>query len=272
MNRMKKTVAALGDNCVDIYLDLDLWYCTGNVVDFGVHMQRLGIPVSIITTTGNDSYGNAMREMFQREKLDTSHLKIAEGNTARSYMKLIDKERIYDKWDGGVMDTISFSEEDIAFAKSHDLVHSAMWGNAHMHLPEIHSSGTLTSFDYADEFLSDGSDIFEQTIEHVDFAFFSFERDKKEVRDFLQRTVARGPRLAVATFGSEGRLAWDGTVFIHCGIMPSDLVNTIGAGDSYIAGFMHGILSGMGVADCMTQGARVAAETVSVFGPWPEKE
>ena len=141
-----------------------------------------------------------------------------------------------------------------------------------MHLPEIHSSGTLTSFDYTDEVLSDGSDIFEQTIEHVDFAFFSFERDKKEVRDFLQRTVARGPRLAVATFGSEGSLAWDGTVFIHCGIMPSDLVNTIGAGDSYIAGFMHGILSGMGVADCMTQGARVAAETVSVFGPWPEKE
>ena len=118
MNRTKKTVAALGDNCVDIYLDLDLWYCTGNVVDFGVHMQRLGIPVSIITTTGNDSYGTAMREMFQREKLDTSHLKIAEGNTARSYMKLIDKERIYDKWDGGVMDTITFSEEDIAFAKS----------------------------------------------------------------------------------------------------------------------------------------------------------
>ena len=129
MNRTKKMVAALGDNCVDIYPDLDLWYCTGNVVDFGVHMQRLGIPVSIITTTGNDIYGTAMREMFQREKLDTSHVQTAEGNTARSYMKLIDKERIYDKWDGGVMDTISFSKEDIAFAKSVYLLYSATSGS-----------------------------------------------------------------------------------------------------------------------------------------------
>ncbi len=126
MNRAKKTVAALGDNCVDIYPELDLWYCTGNVVDFGVHMQRLGIPVSIISTTGSDSYGSAMQEILLREGLDLSHMHVGDGKTARSYMKLIDKERIYDEWDGGVMDTISFSEEDIAFAKKHDLVHSAM--------------------------------------------------------------------------------------------------------------------------------------------------
>jgi fructoselysine 6-kinase len=141
-----------------------------------------------------------------------------------------------------------------------------------MHIPEIHNSGGLVSFDYADEFLSDGFDVFEQTIEHVDFAFFSFQRDGDEARDFLQHVVARGPKIAVATFGNEGSLVWDGTVFIHCGIMPSNLVNTIGAGDSYIAGFMHGILSGMDIADCMMQGASVAAETVSVFGPWPEKQ
>ena len=43
MKKMK--VAALGDNCVDIYPRLGRYYCTGNVVDFAVHMQRLGIPV-----------------------------------------------------------------------------------------------------------------------------------------------------------------------------------------------------------------------------------
>ena len=53
-------VAALGDNCVDIYPRLGRYYCTGNVVDFAVHMQRLGIPTSVISTTGDDVFGRQL--------------------------------------------------------------------------------------------------------------------------------------------------------------------------------------------------------------------
>ncbi len=105
----------------------------------------------------------------------------------------------------------------------------------------------------------------------MDYAFFSYDKDGEEARDFLQYAASRGPKVAVATFGSDGSLAWDGRAFTQCGALPSNLVNTIGAGDSYIAGFMHGILSGMDIAGSMMQGARVASETVSVFGPWPER-
>ena len=45
-------VAAIGDNCIDLYENLDRYYCTGNAVDFAVHMKRLGEEVSVISTTG----------------------------------------------------------------------------------------------------------------------------------------------------------------------------------------------------------------------------
>lgn len=264
-----KKAAALGDNCIDIYPRENLWYCTGNVVDFGVILQRLGTPVSIISTTGNDAYGSAMKNALTAEGLDTTHLKTGDGPTALSYMSLQDKERIYDRWEGGVMDDIVFTAEDIAFAKSHDLVHSALWGGAHRHLREIHESGTLTSFDYADEFLQEGADVLEQTIGYVDYAFFSFSEDSIKTRDFLRHIVSRGPVMAVATLGSKGSLAWDGKEFTECGIIRSDVVNTIGAGDSYIAGFMDGVLRGLATQECMRRGARTASKVVSCFGPWP---
>ena len=45
-------VAEIGDNCIDVYERIGKKYPTGNVVDTGVNLQKLGIPVSIISTTG----------------------------------------------------------------------------------------------------------------------------------------------------------------------------------------------------------------------------
>jgi len=47
-------VAAIGDNCIDLYEKLDRFYATGNAVDFAVNMQKLGIDTAVISTTGND--------------------------------------------------------------------------------------------------------------------------------------------------------------------------------------------------------------------------
>ena len=46
--------------------------------------------------------------------------------------------------------------------------------------------------------------------------------------------------MAVATFGSEGSLAYDGEQFYQFGIFPATVENTVGAGDAFIAGFMAG--------------------------------
>jgi fructoselysine 6-kinase len=72
----------------------------------------------------------------------------------------------------------------------------------------------------------------------------------------------------VATLGPRGSLAWDGERFHHHGIVEATVVNTVGAGDSFIAGFMRAVLNSRPVDDCLEAGACVAARVVSVFGPW----
>ena len=224
-------VAVIGDNCIDYYKSLNRSYSTGNVVDTGVNLKKLGIDTSIISTTGSDENGKIMLDTLNREGLDTSHLKIGNGQTAITYMELDGLERIHGEYIEGVLENITFDKEDIEFAASHDLVHSAFWGKADKVLNKIKEKGALVSFDYATKY---DSDLVDNTSYYVDFGFFSFKEDNDFVRSFLKKMVTTGMKIAVATFGEDGSLAWDGKEFYRCGIYQTKVVNTVGAGDSFI--------------------------------------
>lgn len=259
--------AAIGDNCIDVYERIHKKYPTGNVVDTGVNLQKLGIPVSIISTTGSDENGTWMIETLTKEGLDLSHLKIGDGPTAITYMDMDGLDRVHGDYIEGVLETIVFDEEDIRFAAQHDLVHSALWGKAEDALPKIKKlSNTLISFDYADRL---DHELVEKTLPYVDYGFYSYHKERDSfIEAYLKDKVDRGMKAAVATFGDKGSLAYDGTRFYEGGIYKAELVNTVGAGDSFIAGFLYEILNGSGLEKCLDTGAKVAAEVVSTFEPW----
>ncbi len=260
-------VAEIGDNCIDLYERIGKKYPTGNVVDTGVNLKKLGVDVSIISTTGSDENGKWMIGSLKEEGLDISHLKVAEGQTAITYMDMDGNDRIHGDYVEGVLADMVFDEEDIRFACEHDLVHSALWGMAEKALPKIAESGTPIAFDYADRL---DHKLVEETLPYVTYGFYSYHNGRDAyIEDFLKDKVARGMKIAIATFGEEGSLAYDEDGF-HIGhIVPArQVVNTVGAGDSFIAGFLYGVLNGWKVEDCLQKGAEVASSVVEVFEPW----
>ena len=273
-----KTAAGIGDNCIDDYTHIGRRYPTGNVVDTGVNMQKLGIPTAIISTTGSDENGKWMIETLTKEGLDLSHFKVAEGKTAITYMSLDENDRVHGEYEEGVLENIVFDEEDIRFAAEHDLVFTAFWGKAENVMGKIHDLGAITAFDYAttdDERLPA---MLEATRGTIDYGFFSYKglgsRNDPEPRMFLKRMVKEyGMKVAVATFGVEGSLAYNGVVFYEGNAVPQpNVVNTVGAGDSFIAGFLAGVLKGRDIAGCLRDGARLAHQVVGVFEPWVIEE
>ncbi len=256
-------VAAIGDNCIDVYPRLAKQYPTGNVVDFAVNMQQLGIPTSIISVTGSDENGSWMIETLKEEGLDTSHLLVGDGATAITYMDMNGKDRVHGDYVEGVLENVVFSKDQIDFASRHELVHSAFWGKADMHLAELKAKGALISFDYATK--SDDP-LVRRTLPLVDYAFFSLQKDS--AKQYLEDAWALGPKVVIGTFGVEGSLAYDGRKFYSFGVFPAVVENTVGAGDSFIAGFMYEILQGNNIGKALETGARTAAKVVETFEPW----
>lgn len=259
-------VAAIGDNCIDVYEKIGKKYPTGNVVDTGVNLQKLGVSVSIISTTGSDENGAWMLETLKREGIDVSHLKVCDGTTAVTYMDMDGKDRVHGEYIEGVLETMTFDEADIAFAASCDLVYTALWGKAEKVLPAVKMTGTPIAFDYADRL---DHPLVEETLPYVTYGFYSYHSGRNgEIEAFLKDKVDRGMKIAVATFGAEGSLAWDGEKLYSCGIVKAEVENTVGAGDSFIAGVLFGILNGWSMDKCLKKGAEVAAAVVQVFEPW----
>ncbi len=265
-----KKIAVIGDNCIDLYPELDRYYETGNVVDTGANMIYLGYDVSIITTIGTDDYSKKIGNFLKEYGFDTSHVTVKKGACAITYMELDGIERIHGEYVEGVLENIKFTDEDVLFASKHDLVHSALWGRAEEKLKEIKAlSKTKISFDYADR-LED--EIIEKTINSVDYGFFSYSSGRDEfIENYLKDKVDRGMEVAIATFGSKGSLAYDGVKYYEFGIFPAVVVNTVGAGDAFIAGFLSEKLKNSDIEKCLESGARLASKIVSIFEPWIRK-
>lgn len=77
------------------------------------------------------------------------------------------------------------------------------------------------------------------------------------------------------TKGSEGAACWvHGDYFTHPGY-PAEVVDTVGSGDAFLAGFFaqylcHGVHDGRSVADCLAFACAVGAEVASHAGGTPE--
>ena len=91
-----------------------------------------------------------------------------------------------------------------------------------------------------------------------DFPFrFTGEPDLKTALREMQRRF--GSRLAAATLGHDGVLAWDGEQFHYAPAFRVPVVDTTGAGDIFRAGFIYALLQGWPLPRCLDFSCAAAA-------------
>ena len=242
-------LAAVGSNCIDYYANIDggKSYPGGGPVNMAVYTVRNGGSASYIGPIGDDDYGKIMYDAVKSKGVNVSHMHIKKGTTAITQVELID--------------------EDIEFISKHDMVVCDLWGKVEGQYKDLKEKGIVTAFDCATR----PEDQEAQTaMPYSDYLFFSSdEGDNEALRNQMKKYQAKGPKLVIAMLGMDGSLCFDGKDFYKYGIVKCDkVVDTMGAGDSYIAGFLAGIVDGLSIEECMHQGAATATETLKYFGAW----
>ncbi len=251
---------------MDVYENLNKAFPGGNPVNVAVYSVRLGGKASYTGVVGDDIYGKIMIDALNAKGVDTSHLRVLHGSTAITHVELVDGERVFGEYDEGVLAQFRLTDEDIDFLCSHDMVVTGLWGMIENDLHKIKSKGTPIAFDFATK-LDDP--VIEKAIYDVDYAFFAYdEGDNEFIRSYIKKMQAKGPNIVTVTLGDKGSLAYDGKEFTAFGIVPCEVKDTMGAGDSFIAGFLRGILQGKELKECMHMGAANSSVTLKYTGAW----
>ncbi len=259
-------LAAVGDNCMDVYENIGKAYPGGNPVNVAVYFVRLGGESSYTGVVGTDQYGKLMKEKIAEKGVDVSHIRFMEGSTAITHVELVDGERVFGEYEEGVLADFKLTDEEIDFLCSHDMVVTGLWGNVHDDLAKIKARGVKIAFDAATR-PEDPAAV--TAIPSVDYLFFATDDgDTPELRETMKQIKARGPKLVITTLGEKGSIVYDGEKYTTFGIIPCNVVDTMGAGDSFIAGFLKGVLEEKEVEACMEMGAANSSVTLEYNGAW----
>ncbi len=262
-------LAAVGDNCIDYYAQTNSAYAGGNPVNVAVYFKRLGGTSSYIGVVGDDKYGEFMIKQIKSKGVDTSHIDILKGNTAVTQVELVNGERILNEYDEGVLENFKLTKAQKDFILEHDMLSTGLWGNIHNDLKFFKEKGILIAFDAATRPFDEASLIAMQSADYFFFAIDDYNKSNLDkLKEDMKKILSKGAKQVITTLGEYGSLVYDGKKFTSFGIIECDVIDTMGAGDSFIAGYLKGILDKKNTKECMEIGARNASETIGYEGAW----
>lgn len=259
-------IVAVGDNCIDHYAALGAAHPGGNAVNVAVNTVRCGGNASYVGVVGDDPHGALLLDALRAEGVDTRHVRTAPGRTAVTEVTLVAGERVLGDYDEGVQAAFRLSPDDLAFAARHDLLTAGLWGHVEHDLAAARALGVPVAFDCATE---PDHPVVDTALPSVDVLFFSADGPADDtLRDRMRALAGRGPRLVVATLGEHGSAAWSHGALETCPPDDVEVLDTMGAGDSYIAAFCWALVTGEPVSACMRAGTRSATRTLQLDGAW----
>lgn len=256
-------LVAAGDNITDCYPAAGQMFPGGNCVNVAVHAARAGAKSSYVGAAGRDERGTQLRVALDAERVDTTRLRVLDGPTGYATILHSDGERTFGPYDRGVA-PFALNEDDLAYIAEHDVAHSSYSAGLDDQLDSIAASTPL-SFDFD---AHTGDEYARRVIPHVTYAFFSASHLAATDTERLLRWACDegGARIAIATRGAAGAMLYDGGEVTVRPAIPVDALDTLGAGDAYIAQVLTGLSSGRPVDQILRRAADHAAAVCTTLG------
>ena len=251
----------IGDNVTDCYVDEGICYPGGNCVNVAVNSKRLGIEdVNYIGIFGDDDKSSYIITALEEEGITTHRSRRVHAPAEQPGVKLSNGDRIFVE---GPRDTcqhlfaIHLVDEDIDVIKNYELIHTSCYSHVEYELRKMAKIAEV-SMDFSDirddEYLDD-------TLPYITYGFFSAsDLDDEETEAFLKKVTSYGVKIACVTRGSKGAMVYDGNEFHHESIKQVKAIDTMGAGDSFIAAFLFSYRSGKKIDDSMIFASENAAK------------
>lgn len=265
---------AIGDNVADCYLDQGVYYPGGNAVNVAVNCKRNGWEeVAYIGVFGDDSKAEHIQYALGQEGVTYDYSRKVYAPSGSPGVKLVDNDRVFVR---GAQNTaqhvlrLRLMPADLDYISRFDLCHTSCYSSIETELETIKAHCAI-SFDFSTR---RDTAYLERVCPHVRYAFFSgADLETAELDELIAVCHKLGTEIVGVTRGSSGAVFSRNGERFEQGITPTTIVDTMGAGDSFIAGFLTSYASDGEMQKALQYGADRAAYTCTYYGGfgYPQK-
>ena len=243
-------VLGIGDNVCDKYLHRKMMYPGGNALNVAVFAKYMGRESAYLGTFGDDEVARHVYSVLQELEVDLSHCRLEQGENGCARVRLEEGERVFLPGNRGGVAGVKppvLSRLDEEYISGFGLVHTSIFSYMEEELPKIRRAARFVSMDFSDRY--DG-EYLKKCCPYLDCAEISCGgMEEGKIRETMDRIMELGcQHIVIATRGSEGAYVMvDGRIYGQsaCLVKP---VDTMGAGDSFIASFLVNYLEGISQA------------------------
>ncbi len=257
--------------------ELHLGGCASNTATVA---RNLGINVSVIGKLGNDALGEFVMATLKNSGIDVSRVRIEKDITTSGTAVLVfpDGERSF-LHSFGANSRFSVDDIDFDYLKNFSIVHVAgillLPGLEGENLKElarrVKAIGRILSFDTAWDSTGRWLPVIEESIEFVDYFFTSIEEAKmlsgqSHYEDMAKFFIDRGAKNICIKMGPDGSFVTNGKEKKFFSALKVNAIDSTGAGDAYVAGFLTALLRKYPLMKCGLLANTAGAMAVTAVG------
>jgi ribokinase len=251
--------------------------CGGSAANTVVGLARLGCKVGFIGKVGYDREGDLLIQDFHTEGVDTAGTIRTEQGESGSVLGFVNKKGARALYiDPGVNDTITLDEVNSRYVSRAQFLHlTSFVGEKSFQtqkrlLDAIPESGKV-SFDPGALYARKGYAAMEPILRRtyvlmpnaIELEILTGKVDYCKGADLM---VGRGVKIVAVKLGADGCYVTDGRERHLIEPFKVKVVDTTGAGDSFCAGFLYGLINEKNLEECGRLGNFVASRCVMQMG------
>jgi len=255
-------ILGAGDNVVDRYLDVGSMFPGGNALNVAVMAKRCGASTAYLGRVGDDAAGRRVLHALRAEGVDDSMVDVYSGPNAYADVRVVGDDRLFV---GSSKEDSAFelSERQLTWISGFDAVHTAYSGSLVDAVPEI-ARVSRVSFDFGSGFDPLAAS---RLLPHLYFATVSLGHGRAgQAADRALELVRAGATFALVTLGSAGAVLASAERTWSQRAVPVAAVDTLGAGDTFIAATLVGLLRGDPVEAALVAASLSAAQACTHYG------
>ncbi|TJW12740.1 MAG: ribokinase [Mesorhizobium sp.] len=255
-------IAMMGDNVVDCYLARGEMFPGGNCLNVSVYVSRFGGQSAYVGAIGKDRAGDLIHAALASERVDVTRLRRLEGSTAYCLIGHRNADRIFLDFDLGVS-MFTPTQEDLNFLSSFEAVHIGQSSGLDPWVAAV-SSKSLLSYDFSTRREPEHR---RELGRYCYLASVSGDGlDENELAAIASELLACGSKWVLVTRGRAGAVLHSDSVSYRTPARLVEPVDTLGAGDTFIARTLFGLLKEEAPQDILDHAAEAAAATCQYYG------